>query len=89
MDEITLSKYAEFLEMMCRVILRDEPVAIAVNYIAESGAVGSGYYECAMSQKLTMAGMMLNDAVMDGIRNNPRILREALEGEEEGGADNG
>lgn len=83
MDEITLSKYADFLEMMCRVIIRDEPAAIAVNYISESGAVGSGYYESTMAQKLTMAGMLLNDAIMDGIRNNPRILREALEGEEE------
>lgn len=82
MDEITLSKYADFLEMMIRVVIRDEPVAIAVNYISEDGAVGSGYYECTMSQKLTMAGMMFNDAVMDGIRDNPRILREALEGEE-------
>ena len=82
MDEITLSKYADFLEMMCRVIIRDEPVAIAVNYITEGGAVGSGYYESTMAQKLTMAGMLLNDAIMDGIKNNPRILREALEGEE-------
>lgn len=85
LNEVTKSKYADFLEMMCRVIIRDEPVAIAVNYISESGAVGSGYYECSMSQKLTMAGMMFNDAVMDGIRNNPSILREALEGEEESG----
>ena len=83
LNEVTQSKYAEYLETMCRVILRDKPVAIAVNYITESGAVGSGYYECTMSQKLTMAGMMFNDAVMDGIKNNPRILREALEGEEE------
>lgn len=83
MDEIALSKYAEFLEMMCRVILRDEPVAIAVNYIEESGAVGSGYYECTMSQKLTMAGMMLNDAVMDGIKNNPEWFRRQLEEETE------
>lgn len=85
MDDVTLSKYADFLEMMIRVVIRDEPVAIAVNYISEGGAVGSGYYECTMSQKLTMAGMMFNDAVMDGIRNNPRILREALEGEEADG----
>lgn len=83
MNEVTKSKYAEFLEMVCRVILRDEPAAIAVNYITEGGDVGSGYYECTMSQKLTMAGMMFNDAVMDGIRNNPRILREALEGEDD------
>lgn len=83
MNEVTQSNYAEFLEMMIRVVIRDEPVAIAVNYISEGGSVGSGYYECTMSQKLTMAGMMFNDAVMDGIRNNPRILREALEGEDD------
>lgn len=85
LNDPTLSKYADFLEMMCRVILRDEPVAIAVNYITEDGAVGSGYYESTMAQKLTMAGMLLNDAIMDGIKNNPRILREALEGEEADG----
>lgn len=83
LNEVTQSKYAEFLEMLCRVIIRDEPVAIAVNYITEGGGVGSGYYESTMSQKLTMAGVMFNDAIMDGIKNNPRILREALEGEEE------
>ena len=55
------------------------------SHFTEGGAVGSGYYESTMAQKLTMAGMLLNDAIMDGLKNNPRILREALEGEEESG----
>ena len=76
-------KYGEFLEAMCERVMADRPVAIAVSYTTESGAVGTGYFECTMANKLTMAGMMLNDAVMDGIKNNPEWFRRQLEEDEE------
>lgn len=74
-------KYGEFLEEMCERVMADRPVAIAVSYTTENGAVGTGYFECTMANKLTMAGMMLNDAVVDGIKNNPEWFRRQLEEE--------
>lgn len=81
MNDITQSEYAEFLETMCGKCMDDEPTAIAVTYITPNGSVGTGYYQCSMANKLTMAGMMFNDAVMDGIKNNPEWFRRQLEEE--------
>ena len=82
-EDICDSRYAEFLEHACKTIVENKPIAVSVSYVTETGAIGTGYFECSMANKLTMAGMMLVDAMMDCVKHNPQWLRETLEEGEE------
>lgn len=82
-EDIRESKYAEFLETVCRVIMEHQPEAVAVSYKCENGDIGCAYFDCAIVDKLAMAGMMQLDAKWDDIYANPRKLKEVLESDDD------
>lgn len=85
MADIRKTKYAEFLERLCEVVMAYNPESIAAAYRTGDGGIGCVYMDCSMCDKIAMAGMIQFDATIEGIKANPEQLREALEG----GADNG
>jgi hypothetical protein len=79
MGDIRKTKYAEFIERLCEIVMAYSPESIAVAYRTGDGGVGCFYMDCSMCDKMTMASMIQYDATMDGLRANPEQLREILE----------
>lgn len=73
---------ATWLEESLRVIYELKPEAVCVAAIGEDGNVITGYYNCGARDKVVIAGSIHMDAVMDTIRKNGHILREALDDED-------
>ena len=82
MSDITKTKYAEFLEDVCKIIMAYKPKAVAVEYVCHTGDIGCVYFDCSMCDKMAMAGMMQFDATWEGISANPERLRDVLENED-------
>lgn len=85
MPDITKTKYAEFLEDVCGLIMAYNPESIVVAYRCSDGGIGCSYHNCTQSDLLAMAGTMVVESTVAELKTNPerlRQLREALEGEE-------
>ena len=67
MDDVTKTKYAEFLESMIKTVMRYRPNSIAVNMILPDRAIVSGFFECCTNDKLTIAASLFRDAVQESI----------------------
>ena len=82
MDFLT-DEEAAWLEESLRKIYESDPKAVCVAAVLDTGDVLTGYSNCEASDKLNIASAIQMDGVMDVIRANGRIIREALEEEED------
>lgn len=74
---------AAWLEESLRKIYESKPKAVRVAAVLDTGDVLTGYSNCEAADKTNIASAIQMDAVMDVIRVNGHIIREALEDEEE------
>jgi len=74
---------AAWLEESLRKIYESNPKAVCVAAVLDDGCVMTGYSNCEAGDKQNIAGAIQMDAVMDVIRANGHIIREALEEEQE------
>jgi hypothetical protein len=74
------SKYAEFLEEVLSGVVQLQPDKIGICMIAEDGITMTGYFgDCCPTDKAVMAFNFQNDATMDTIMVNAKMILEAAE----------
>jgi hypothetical protein len=74
------SKYAEFLEEVLSGVVQLQPEKIGICMIAEDGTTMTGYFgDCCPTDKAVMAFNLQNDATMDTIMANAKMILEAAE----------
>lgn len=82
MEDVTKSKYAEFLESLCRGVLEYKPKKIAVIALMEDGtAMTCTYGDCGPYDLMTMAGHIQADAMFEIMKVNAKEILEAAEEE--------
>ena len=82
METVTNSKYAEFLEGMCRNILQLKPEKIIVCATLEDGSVMTGSYgDIGPYDMMGMAGHIQADAMFEIMKVNAKEILEAAEEE--------
>lgn len=80
---ITDMPYAQWLERTLRDISELDTRAIALVGVLENGDVYTGYYNTSMTDKLVLAGVINQDAMMDSLKANGVIEYEEDDEEEE------
>lgn len=80
---ITDMPYAQWLEQTLRDISELDTRAIALVGVLENGDVYTGYYNTSMTDKLVLAGVINQDAMMDTLEANGVIEYEENEEEED------
>lgn len=80
MNNITESKYAEWLEGMIEKIIESKPEKIGIVFIGEDDLVYTGYFgDCYPTDKAVMAHWFNTDAMMDTVLANSRMILETAE----------
>lgn len=76
MPNLTNLPYAQWLEQSLAnfVGLPVESICICTKF--ENGEVGTGYWDCSMSDKLLFSGIIQQDAMLDTMRENGWIPME-------------
>lgn len=82
MDMLNLD-FKGWLERSLRTIYERKPQAMCLAAIDEEGNVITAYFDSSAQDKVATAGAIQMDAVMQAIRVNGHILREALEAEDD------
>lgn len=82
-NNITDMPYATWLEQTLRDISELDVRSIALVGVLESGDVYTGYYNAQMTDKLVLAGIINQDAMMDTLEANGVIEFEEDEEEKE------
>lgn len=80
---ITDMPYAQWLEQTLRDISDLDVRSIAFSGVLESGDVYTAYYNAQMTDKLVLAGIINQDAMMDTLEANGVIEYEEDDEEEE------
>lgn len=81
--EFLNEREAAWLEESLRKMYEAKHTSVCLACIDENGDVMTAYYDSDCRDKILVANSIQMDAVMDVIRNNGHIIREALEDEEE------
>ena len=85
MDDITKTKYAEWLEEFIGYIMEHKPEKIGVCAILPDGGTLTSYFgEVYHTDKAVMGYSISLDATMDVINANAKDIMEAAEEEQEG-----
>lgn len=74
---------AAWLEKSLRKMYEEKRTSVCLACIDENGDVMTAYYDSDCRDKILIANSIQMDAVMDVIRANGHIIRQALEEEEE------
>ena len=72
-------RYSEWLEGAVRTIFETKPVSIALCATLPDGNVLTSYYHCTVQDKAIFAHNINADAMMDTVRINIGMIKEALE----------
>lgn len=83
MEDISTLPYAQWLEDSLQSIVGKPIQAMCIMTKLETGEVGSGYYNCAMTDKLVFAGFIQQDAMLDTLVANGFVEEETEEDEED------
>lgn len=70
MSDLNNLPYAQWLEQSLQNIVTKPIQSICILTKFEGGDIGTGYYECSVADKLTFAGFLHHDAVMDSLSND-------------------
>lgn len=62
--------YAKWLEQSLQNIIGKPVKSICILTKFESGDVGTGYFDCAVGDKILFAGFLQQDAMIDTLANN-------------------
>lgn len=73
----------EWLESVAREILTTNPTMVSVVSRRPDGETFTAYYHASAEDKGTSAAHLFFDAMLDVIRNNDPLIREALEEDED------
>lgn len=84
MRGITEQAYAAWLEESLRLIYKAKPKAIVIAAIDETDKVITGYYNTTPQDKAIIASNIHGDIVMDIIKNNAAVIRDMMEGADDG-----
>lgn len=82
-NDITKMPYAYWLEQTLRDISEQPVQSIILAGVLESGDVYTSYYETPMADKLLIAGIINQDAMMDNLIANGYIEEEDDSDDEE------
>lgn len=71
-DNINLNdiSYAEFLEQTLKELITMPVKGIALNAVLKDGAIYTAYHNCSMQNKLTISGIVQQDATLDFLKVN-------------------
>ena len=70
MPNLTDLPYANWLEQSLANFVGLPVTAICICTKFENGEVGTGYWDCSMSDKLLFSGIIQQDAMLDTMREN-------------------
>lgn len=62
--------YAKWLEESLQNIVGKPVQSICILTKFESGDIGTGYWDCAVGDKILFAGFLQQDAMLDTLKNN-------------------
>jgi hypothetical protein len=82
--------YAQWLETALQEMIKLPIKGVCINAITKTGEAYTNYYEVSMMDKLTIAGLIQQDAMLDTMAANGMIEyaeddEEETDGEEEDG----
>lgn len=77
--------YAKWLENALQELIKLPVKGICLNAVTESGEAYTNYYQISMMDKLTIAGLIQQDAVLDSLAANGVISYVEDEEDEEDG----
>lgn len=86
MPDFNKIPYAKWLEESLQNFVGKPVQSICICTKFEDGTVGSGYWDCSISDKLIFAGFLQQDAMLDTMRENGIIDDGDVEEEEESDA---
>ncbi len=86
-NDITKMPYASWLEQALRDISGQPITSLVVAGVLESGDVYTSYYELPMADKLLIAGIINQDAMLDTLINSGYIEEDEEEDKEEDDAE--
>lgn len=78
--------YASWLEQSLQNVIGTSVQSICILTKIDTGEIGTGYYNCSVADKLTFAGFLQHDAVLDSLKNNGYLEEDEeddMYGEEE------
>lgn len=82
MSDLHELPYAEWLEGSLKSIVGKPVQAICIMTKLDTGEIGSGYYNCSMTDKLIFAGFVQQDAMLDTLVANGFVEEDSEEEEE-------
>lgn len=77
--------YAKWLENALQELIKLPVKGICLNAVTESGEAYTNYYQISMTDKLTIAGLIQQDAMLDSLAANGVISYVEDEEDEEDG----
>ena len=89
MAEFKNKEMAVWLESAVKTMFESEPDSIAVAARLSDGCTMTAYYHADAEQKAVFAHHITNDAVLDVVRNNIGLIRDALDELDAGGDGDG
>lgn len=81
MKDFSKLEYAEWLEESLHNIVGMPVESICIITKYKDGNTGTGYYNCAMTDKLLFAGYLQQDAMLDTMRANGYLADDDCEDE--------
>lgn len=80
--DIKSAPWAEWMEHSLKTLLEYEPEAIGMSAILPDGSFMTAYHNCSVHDKITMAGNIYADAILDAVKANARDIVQAAEEQE-------
>ena len=65
--------YAEFLEQTLKELITMPVKGIALNAVLKDGAIYTAYHNCSMQNKLTISGIVQQDATLEFLKVNEYV----------------
>lgn len=88
MEDIRNTRYANWLEDVCKTVMELKPITMGVYMMAEDGTVCTAYSgEISPQDKAMMAHHFYTDAMFEIMRANAKAIVDAAKEEEEDGTD--
>lgn len=87
-EDIRESRYANWLEDMCKTVMELKPITMGVCMIAEDGTVCTAYSGMISPQeKAVMAHHFYTDSMFEIMKANAKAIVDAAEEEEDDGSE--
>lgn len=83
MNDIRNTEYAAYLEKTLRELIEIPVEGICIITKMEGGGVFTSYYNSSMMDKITYAGVIQQDAMLDMLKANNLVKEDRRDGEEE------